>query len=1482
MRAARIATTLIHGTALVAFALLAAAPAGAQSLGDRQLLRTTSGNPYLMILFDNSASMNWASTCTTSDIAAGKCTFQCDDQNCPVVRSGDDPNSKLYQAKQALYEVMSDFDGINYGFTTMNQDNLMARAKHWVYQVTAVSGDNTVQMPAVGWQEVFGPQTGGSGTTAFDMRCDRSGPTTDDNNKTLYETGCYMNNKDAPAATTTDTWTLNKLKQLPKGGSDGTTTTQYFVVGTTGSKPYYRVQYLGLGSAISYATTASFTMTVSIQSCATNKVNSSDDTACDSWGTAVTRTVTYTKVGPFFFWEGKIRENNKSTDHTREAAFGGQVDGLDEDTSSSRGTSDASDAYTANSCRGWEPNGPYTGQSGTITEVDPYPDSSGYDLRQSTDSSLVFDPPGTQYDSLFTRGDIIPLDWNDDNKQRVLERLNPGNGYGQADYFADSYSGSETFLRLANSNRKPLIGIGSSPLAGWFSMFRQWYSGCGDPGNCDGTGWSDIAAQYDPNWNCRKKYVLMITDGGESCDGSPQEPAEDYYQDNISEFPDGFSKTADQCRYRASLKSQEDIETLVIGFGTENKAKLQCSNTPVVYVYNKEDLKTEIEKFLGKIKEEAAAFASAAVPTVQANIIDKIYLSSFVPLNDSAVWPGHLDTFLKPLPLKKDGSGLPDTNEKCVPFATDQTQSGCWAWDGGDSQPAWYGEAGYDPQALLLQSPLGTAMTRYDNATLQIGTDVDERRVFFGVPGSALLGQRQYFRYPTDNAEQANFEYVWEMTPIGTGDSGNKKDIAEVIEFTLGHKQGLIDNLDDPANPFHVEYVMGDIFHSNPAVVNPPADFDLFTKDLYWNTPLCDQTLAETQSRGAKISYSYFSNKNICRRVMIFAGSDDGQLHAFDAGQIRTLTDPASQVDCLLNVPTGSSSFLADLKDGNGLGGGYDFGTGREIFSFISDAMMPLTKTLSEISELTTEYGVDGTVRIADVFVDPVLTAGDATCTDREWRSMLLGTYREGGPGIFALDITQPDTIDSASNVPQPASGSPAYVPSCTEAPGGSLPSNCGPLPFPALRWEFTDPDVNGVAGTDDDANGKSDLAEGWSRPVTGRLRVCIADCDQPDAQLEDRYVAIFGGGLPENPLNNDSESSGNWLYILDIETGKLLYKRGGSGAQAIGNAIVGAVAADITAVDFDGDKYIDTLYFGTTAGYVFKVNLGDGPFELDDDGRIKDPDAEDGKYSPFQIFTTNGKPIYLELTAVWVPKLRANALLFGTGIRQNLWTFNGDTGRFYAIVDNAWTDDDGSGNFDSVMQPACVGCPTPLNESKYQGIDPTSTAAVTNYLFDEGGAYQPGWYFTLLENEKLITEPFSLSGITVFTVFSPLQTEETEGCGFGGESKIFVVNTVSSKGYALAAGATVFTRYMTAPTFTTQPFVESSATKNVASDSTANADTWTNELKEINADLKKLFPVGARFANYTLDVKTVRSDTKIYFIAPVPVAIEGHNWKEF
>ena len=99
-------------------------------------------------------------------------------------------------------------------------------------------------------------------------------------------------------------------------------------------------------------------------------------------------------------------------------------------------------------------------------------------------------------------------------------------------------------------------------------------------------------------------------------------------------------------------------------------------------------------------QEQAAAFASAAVPQVQASATDKIFLSSFTPLDEASYWAGRMDAFLKPLPL--DGQGRPDRSVEC----DTSVQSKCFLWDAGDVQEGHFGAGGtYDPQGLLVQAP---------------------------------------------------------------------------------------------------------------------------------------------------------------------------------------------------------------------------------------------------------------------------------------------------------------------------------------------------------------------------------------------------------------------------------------------------------------------------------------------------------------------------------------------------------------------------------------------------------------------------------------------------------------------------------------------------------------------------------------------------------------------------------------------------------
>lgn len=96
------------------------------------------------------------------------------------------------------------------------------------------------------------------------------------------------------------------------------------------------------------------------------------------------------------------------------------------------------------------------------------------------------------------------------------------------------------------------------------------------------------------------------------------------------------------------------------------------------------------------------------------------------------------------------------------------------------------------------------------------------------------------------------------------------------------------------------------------------------------------------------------------RTPLLVVGSNDGMLHGFDASI----------------TPTG----------------------GRELFAFIPSSVTPdlykLTKT-----DYTHQYYVDGTPALADVY------------TNGKWMTVAVGTGGAGGASIFALDITNPESV---------------------------------------------------------------------------------------------------------------------------------------------------------------------------------------------------------------------------------------------------------------------------------------------------------------------------------------------------------------------------------------------------------------------------------------------------------------------------------------
>jgi len=804
-------------------------------------------------------------------------------------------------------------------------------------------------------------------------------------------------------------------------------------------------------------------------------------------------------------------------------------------------------------------------------------------------------------------------------------------------------------------------------------------------------------------------------------------------------------------------------------------------------------------------------FTSAVAPVGQTESRNSLFLSSILPVQGNSRWPGQVRHFIQPVPIVEedvDNDGIddfvPDTSASCV----DADDTSCLEW-----------EADVE---ILAQAPNSTEVTAHN---LRIGTAQDQRRVLYTQgtsfsPGGAAGMPRatRLFSYPfATDAIAIDLAQGFQI-PF---DPNNSTQVAQaktqsesIIRSALVERS--VPHPDDATQ--QIVYVLGDSFHAEPIQVGGPVNFNYLASDLGGNTSACDDTVNPNPG------YRCFFDRHRFRRKILLVPSNDGQLHAFDAGNFRAdVVDPLAQLE-----------------------GGFDRGTGRELFSYIPREML---KHTAEMTTLDHDFGVDATPIVEDFFIDPA-HSGAPTAAHREWRTVALGGFGRGARGYYALDITQPDHLDvepvrniagltDTAFVPDDLGN---YVPSCTSNWDAD---ECGALPYPAVLWEFDD--LCGAGPCDDDGNLVRDLAYSWSRPNSGRVRIRIG------SDVETRHVAVFGGGYDPEFAN----TSGNFLYMVDIETGRVLMKR----------LLVGPAPGEPAALDLDGDTFLDTIYQGTTAGFLYKVDISaPGVLDLDTDQILAT------EWVPFRIFSTGGRPIFLAPTVVFVASQGHFAVSFGTGDLQDLFGEQAEPGRYYMIVDQNFT-------------AATTGLP--FTEAQYERVQLDSNAAVANFLVNPTGTNRPGWVLELDPTEKLVSDTTAISGLLTFTTFvTDLGPDESGPTDPSSGQACFEEVTGSGRVYRLLAtnaNSLVGTeRFFEVQGFASDPFVSPSAFSQQQSDPNAVDPFASAEMAQIRQSLMGLFPQNCRFGNFSMRVGVNLSSGEQVPVADIPQCVVVKNWKEF
>jgi hypothetical protein len=546
---------------------------------------------------------------------------------------------------------------------------------------------------------------------------------------------------------------------------------------------------------------------------------------------------------------------------------------------------------------------------------------------------------------------------------------------------------------------------------------------------------------------------------------------------------------------------------------------------------------------------------------------------------------------------------------------------------------------------------------------------------------------------------------------------------------------------DDGTPPAGYAHKLGDIFHSEPLMVEPPHYFQYLASNL---TP-------RTSTSTFGEPYLDFAQRQGKRRKVIFAGANDGFLHAFDGAVWGRDT---------VNFPTS-----------------FDLGTGREIFAYAPrQVMKDKFPNLLNFPPLP-QYFVDGSAASADVFIDPA-HVGSPSATDRAWRTVLVGSLRQGGAGYFALDITQPDDIDTntASGTFGQIVGSKDAAPGCLN--GGGASCNAGSLTnraYPAIMWEFTD---GGAACSDGCTTVDPALGETWSRPVVGRIRVYDPSSTTADVSgFDDRYVAIFGGGFDASFTPGDRVlqklPKGRALYMVDVETGQILFKttEGGTPDGSGGfNAVPFAPMPSPAAVaDYNDDGYLDVVYIGDVNGNMWRMSLVPDP----SNGVGVIASGQSHGYQPFLLFNGCGttadvvcpnlQPIFFEPGIVFLggsgspPGL---GIAFGTGNRADLARSNTQRQSFYYVVDDGQISQSFVRTDLYDLTPSAGGTPCAV---PYSGA---CLLAQTGMRLDYGDATHI--------NEKTTSTVFSTQGNLYLITFTPDSVSPCETNGSSYQYKFF------------------------------------------------------------------------------------------------------------
>ena len=459
---------------------------------------------------------------------------------------------------------------------------------------------------------------------------------------------------------------------------------------------------------------------------------------------------------------------------------------------------------------------------------------------------------------------------------------------------------------------------------------------------------------------------------------------------------------------------------------------------------------------------------------------------------------------------------------------------------------------------------------------------------------------------------------LWGLLNVTSTDAASR-----LIRYIRGEDQSGLRSrtLDYDGNGTLETLRLGDIVHSTPTPVGRPGEgYQLSYGDR---------------------SYATYVQRWRNRRSVIYAGANDGLLHAFNAG----FYDSASK------------SFRTHSGNGE-----TQHPLGSELWAYAPYNLMPHLRWLAE-NDYGHIYYVDGKPRAFDarIFTPEAACSSSATASGcihpSGWGTVLVVGMRFGGREISlpskVAGVAAPG-FGGYSNLPNQVTTRSAYLVFDVTNPEAA-PQLLGEITHPNLGHSTSQPALVITSRRDNCAygTGTPNRCNGVANSSTTDITTRAAD---------ERWMLVFGNG-PDEAVNAASTQSAR-LFAWNLKTKSFDDGNASDGYTPIAVNDTTAFIGDVSVVDWDTDFRTDTLYFGTVKGRASGTgsNAPSGSLFKIDAGAITT--AGDGT----RTFEESGNPSAWQTPQKVLDGIGpiVNSPSATVDERGTRWLFGG-TGRYYA-----------------------------------------------------------------------------------------------------------------------------------------------------------------------------------------------------------------------